>query len=308
MNFNGFGSRPCVNVPPRKHGGGFGNVFFKIFYGVYANLKQSADVNGQPEFTIPCLNGPHHEWAGVFGRLFLNLQECPDKFDERFCASGDFDAEFLAGYGYNTSAQWLYIQQYVVQQSLDVPDLLTLNTTFVEEVIHSASLQKEDLESSCAVHIRFGDRFFRKPDAARNETLEQRLCDWGDASAFTTEEEKRCFEEVADLCRGICTDPSLPIYVATDHAKFITYFEQVEKQSRKVFTADSSTRAHIEEGSSKRGLVMDPSFHTLLHDWFALAFSKHSGALLFSTFSVSALRVGQANLHSQAIFRPKYYF
>lgn len=307
MKFKGFGSRPCVNVPTRKNGGGFGNVFFKIMYGVYANLKQSTDGQGKPQFNVPCLNGPHHEWAGVFGRLFLNLQECPDKFDEQFCASNNFDAGFLESFGNDASAQWLHIQKYVAQRSLDVPDVLKFNTTFVEEIINAALLQKGDLETSCAIHIRFGDRYFRQPDLTRNETLEQRLCQWGDASAFTAEEEQRCFEEVADLCRGICADPSLPIYVATDHAKFITYFEQVEKQSRKVFTGDSGVRAHIEEGSSKLGLIMDPSFHILLQDWFAFALSKHSGALQFSTFSVSALLVGLVNLQpTTALLR--YYF
>jgi hypothetical protein len=271
-NYEERGDLQCVLAP---YPAGWGNAVHLILYGI---LKNTPEDNSRP---FPCVQG----YGEVFGQLFQNVAPClPDEHPIETCQQLDA----------NVHPPWKQIFKRVKttwNKQLHTSNLLELNSTFVKEILAQSDLTLTDVQSSCAVHARFGDYFFRELTEKWDSfyrgfykgEFPRNLC------KKSYMDESKCFREVADLIRRKCPDPKVPVYLATDLPKFFSYFVSQEP-TRTVLLANeanaTSTMTHIDD--IKELSIAAKEMHTILRDWIVLAIAKQSRYVSRSTFSSSA--------------------
>jgi hypothetical protein len=197
---------------------------------------------------------------------------------------------------------WPEIRAFIKQGRDTVPSLmqslLQLNATYVDEVFAfaGASFTLEDLKrSSCAVHVRFGDFYFRESptEAGKKKLKKQRR------ACKNSKNVSACFDQVVGMVREKCPDPDVPIYVATDLSNFTRYF-CAKEQNRTILSScneesitSRATHSNDIQLIDKVTYAMNDdalsSFMGLLSDWLALALAQNLGQVAHSTFSETAL-------------------
>jgi hypothetical protein len=278
LNYVAHDSSACVftNWPA-----GWGNTMLSFLY----HVVNTSRYNGNAEAVFPCVRG----YGELFGKLFQNLKQCPLENPVNVCAGHPSRKK--------GKIDWTEIRRTI--KGNNFPTALQLNATFVDEVFVAAgaSFTLEDLKrSSCAVHVRFGDFYFRDShtEAGKAKLAKQRRVACEDPKNVSA-----CFERVTEMVRDKCPDPDVPIYVATDLSNFTRYFCSIE-EDRPILSsckeADITVRAtHSNEikliDNSTYAMNEDalPAFMGLLSDWLALALAQNLGQLSHSTFSETAL-------------------
>jgi hypothetical protein len=271
------GTKGCVFV---NWPAGWGNTLLSFLN----NAIKTSRYNGT-EAVFPCVRG----YGELFGKLFQNLKQCPLEYPVDVC-TGHPSRKGKA------KIDWKQIKRVVKGNSF--PTLLQLNATFVDEVFVAAgaSFTLEDLKrSSCAVHVRFGDFYFRDSDTEAGKAKlekEQRACkDPKNVSA--------CFERLIEMVRDKCPDPDVPIYVATDFSNFTRYFCSNEEKRTILSSCKEesivirATHSNDIELINRNTTAMNgdalSAFMGLLSDWLALALAQKLSQVSHSTFSDTAL-------------------
>lgn len=273
----------CVFV---KWPGGWGNTLLLVLHNVLRNTV--VQTNGAPVF--PCIRG----YGEVFSKIFYNLNQCP------------LEDPVVQCYGTSKNPKkhppWPEIRAFIKQGRDTVPSLmqslLQLNATYVDEVFAfaGASFTLEDLKrSSCAVHVRFGDFYFRESptEAGKKKLKKQRR------ACKNSKNVSACFDQVVGMVREKCPDPDVPIYVATDLSNFTRYF-CAKEQNRTILSScneesitSRATHSNDIQLIDKVTYAMNDdalsSFMGLLSDWLALALAQTLGQVAHSTFSETAL-------------------
>jgi len=250
--------RPCIVAP---YPTGWGNAVFLVLYSLLIHHQTS--IGGS---SLPCVRG----YGEVFGQLFANIEPCPAEYDV-----GDVNCTHLGAH-----PPWREIIDRVQRDISDVtPSLMLLNGTFVRELLALTSLTAEELQSSCAVHVRFGDAYIRNGTNAYDRRLCRRLAG----------SESKCFKQVARQVQQKCPNQATPLYIASDNLGFVHYFSTVEP-NRTLFSGKvdgtNSSIVHINDLSSVN--LTSRSVQMILRDWFALVLSDTSSAISRSSFSQSA--------------------
>ena len=249
----------CIIAP---YPSGWGNAVYNVLYHL---------VTQQNHQRLPCVRG----YGGLFGKLFSNIAPCLAVHDDNFCMK---TKEY-------PDVAWRKIINRVRQHAntpLKSP-LMVLNGTFVKEVLAQNSLTVEELQSSCAVHVRFGDFFIRKNGT---NAYDRRVC-------RKLDDESACFEEVAKKVRKKCPELLTPLYLASDNLGFVRYFIAAEP-NRTVLPYAGKNMDHKDEliihvnDLGSVNVTTSHSVQVLLRDWLALALADTASAIARSTFSSSA--------------------
>ena len=252
--------RRCIMAP---YPAGWGNAIYIVLHYIMIARDQRS---------VPCVRG----YGGVFGTLFKNIAPCPAEYDDDSCLDT------------NDHSPWPEIFSQVDQHANDPQHrlLLELNATFVNELLARYSLSVEQLKSSCAVHVRFGDVFFRNFTHKPNSTyVDRRLCRW-------VHDETSCFKGVSRHVKERCPDATTPLYLASDNLDFVRYFIAAEPSRTILPSFDDEARkdesiVHVNDLASI-DIDTSSSMQLLLRDWLALAIAKESSATSQSTFSRTA--------------------
>jgi hypothetical protein len=275
---------PCVIA---EYPNGWGNVFLAFLFSVLKNARYNTNIKISPKINeppvFPCVRG----YGEVFGKLFRNVRQCP--LDDPI-----HDCYIPGSVG---PGGWGRIREFVWGELPKFPSLMELNATFVEEVFASVGAPftlNELRNSSCAVHVRFGDAYFR-PESTWNNRRDDKKPDRRSCKDNTTA--SSCFAEVADRVRGKCPDPLVPIYLATDVPQFTQYFcsaERATNNRRFLSSCEKTKNKHINDVKlvDRNTLKVNddamPALFSMLSEWLALAFAKEMSRLTSSTFSETA--------------------
>jgi hypothetical protein len=276
---------PCVIV---RYPSGWGNSVLIFLFSVLKNARYDAgDLQNTPKIhkspVFPCVRG----YGEVYGKLFRNVHQCPldDPIDDCYNQLTHFPIK---------SGQWDLIRKFVWEELPKFPSLLQLNATFAEEVFASVGAPftlNELRNSSCAVHVRFGDAYFRDEAEWKDKPKPDRRVCKDNTTASS------CFAEVADRVRGKCPDPLVPIYLATDLQQFTQYFcseERATNNRRFLSSCEEKNSTHINDVQlvDKKNLKVNDNamsaLFSMLSEWLALAFAKETSQLAGSTFSSTA--------------------
>jgi hypothetical protein len=295
---------PCVIVP---YPSGWGNAFLIFLLSVLKNARYDTgnvnDKDSTPRMheppVFPCVRG----YGEVFGKLFLNVHSCPLDDDDDDDNPIDTDHCYTQAKHFPIVAgQWYRIKEFVWEELPKFPSLLQLNVTFVEEVFaSSASLftLNELRNSSCAVHVRFGDAYFRDKAIWKGRIRpDSRVKAFCNDDGNTTTVPSSCFAEAAKKVREKCPDPRVPIYLATDLPQFNQYFcsEENNRTNNRRFlsSCEEKNMTHIIDAhlTNKNNFTVNDgamvALYSMLSEWLALAFAKELSGLTRSTFSQTA--------------------
>jgi len=288
---------PCIYA---KYPNGWGNNIIILLDDLLQVVARGSSINDP----FPCVLG----YGDVFSKLFSNLEACPSTMHHTQCYRGTnrtlpsmkerrtiiFNTlipnrdEVNVGYFraiHNTSKDTPFSSQ-LFQQTLK------LNATFIDHVFEQAGAphRLHDLQShSCAVHVRFGDPFFR-PIVKEKD---RRFC--GKTVKGATLD--ACFSEAARRIDQLaCPNRSVPLYLATDMANFSKYFCDLHPDRVYYSSCESPQQndrsqhiVDVELVNVSNGYQFNqdalPPFWALLSDWLSLVFAQELHRLGHSTFS-----------------------
>jgi hypothetical protein len=156
----------CVNL---TYPAGWGNTFLVFLLSVLKNARYYTGEDMRPKHlpstifeihkppVFPCVRG----YGEVFGKLFRNVPQCPLLLEDHPII--DNDCYDQATHFPIPSGQWSIVRDFIWEELPKFQSLLQLNVTFVEEVFASVGAPftlNELRNSSCAVHVQFGDAYF----------------------------------------------------------------------------------------------------------------------------------------------------
>jgi hypothetical protein len=294
-------SATCVYA---KWPSGWGNVLYSLFYGVIqiADNTTYGHLYGQK---YACIQG----YGGMVAGLFSNLQQCPRNLHHSKCydQSGAVASTSYSQSGHTASSgkvSFSDIRVFLKARRDQYPDLFQINATFADEIFEQAGASfrsKDLLENSCAVHLRFGDKYSRKEEQMSEKN--RRITAQSSGRACRAESREVCFAQLTEQVRTSCPDPTVPTYIAADVPQFVQYFceQEIINATGRPFL--SSCQPNIDQIShindvgvplidSKNGYAINPqglpTFVTLLSDWLALVLAQNMTRLGHSTFSETA--------------------
>ena len=254
--------------------GGWGNRVFQILH----ILSQH-----NPAFPGPCLG--FGQQGLVFAHLVCQLSLCP--------LTTELSAFKHVG-GVDNLTTWDHIFRTVTANHSRLRAYWDLDRETVSKVLGEKLFNV--IDQVCAIHVRFGDRFFR------HETNKN----YGDVRipACHRLSQQECFEYAVQRVQESCANDTI-IYIATDVPMFVPYSVSTLPNRQVMSASDASSVASHTIVSSAAGKHMndmqtfslkDTATHFLVADWLMLALSKESHAIVESTFSKTAqLNFGLSN-------------
>ncbi|KAL7579074.1 hypothetical protein ACA910_019111 [Epithemia clementina (nom. ined.)] len=314
----------CLIVDKKGHLGGWGNLLYQVFYALKTH---------NPDMDPPCfVDG---EKAFVLTTVFEKMKLCDlpastpqegdddddENDDENYSVIVALDgtrvpiAECAALDNVRPSKHWF---QEIFPEVADpntrdrLLPYLELNKTHVLHNLYDGAIERiKTVAKSCAVHVRFGDSFFRT-----NNTIDNRMgCD-----AHPTNR-TYCFASAAEWVAQVChlnetskNDASKEerfIYVASDVPAFTDYLRANATTTMMMttprihilsanFTRTGGQMIHTEDLHNKQkknysrhddhnNPVNEPHWHNVLYDWVSLGMANQTEAYgNRSTFSLTA--------------------
>jgi hypothetical protein len=239
--------------------GGWGNRVYQILYAVLTH---------NPDVPAPCFGG---DLGHIFASLVENLELCPDDTEE-----------YVSMRGLNShNHTWHKVGLIVSSENAAMRQYQVLNRSLVEEILGVELMQ--ELPRTCAVHVRFGDHYFRTNHGLSDNRIKE--CRGANKTVEGNKEE--CFAHVSGWVQDKCRNYST-IYLATDRTEFTGYL--TEQLSQKIVLFASEPNDAVKHLNDMDSFSLDNvRSRAMLQDWLVLSLAKETHAIKSSTFSKTAM-------------------
>jgi hypothetical protein len=254
----------CLNFETVE---GWGNSIFLLFYSLLTHESQ--------DFSRPCIERGAR--GDIFTSIFQNIPTCdPDWHQTMHCTPiepdvprGSWGNEIYPSLKDRSAAPFL--QRY-----------LALNRSYVVNKLFQGSSEQMDLiRRSCAVQVRFGDTYFRPPEALAKKTYaDMRIkCDVRNMDS--------CYKRVARWVDKVCPHKEDPIFVSSDLLNFTQFL--IDSRPNRYIWKTNHSQLESSRTSVHTGDLTDNQFPTaLLQDWISFGLANQSYARSRSTFADTA--------------------
>ena len=246
---------------------GWGNLIYVLLYTHAVNEQKS---------TLCLYPGPIGK---LVARLFWNIN---------LCESVKNRTDDCVRNGPIPPKKWPRIIKTVHQRydpaanNTELRNYLVLNRTFMSGEVHGSSpdiLNK--LAQTCAIHVRFGDGYFRASGSSDNRN---RGCQTSRDARGNFALNHRCFDTIAKEAHGKCSY-SPYLFVASDLLKFREYLVQrntEDSRYREVWYTDFSELVHNGDDPYD---TFGEQWLNMLRDWTSLLLANTTHILKRSTFA-----------------------